>query len=187
MSKLYIVRHAQVTVDFRIRSSEWTISQEGIDATRQLVLNHSWNDVQRIYHSPELKAVGTAEVVGAMTGIPTTVVDDLRELRVPHIDASDEFIRRVGAFLMGFPDPECEPWDQATQRIVGAIAAIAAEVHGHSAAVVSHGRILTVWFSHLFQRRMSVAEWQSIRLPDLSIIDLDTGTVERGFFSNISV
>lgn len=187
MSKLYMIRHAPVTVDFRIRSSEWSISEEGIHATRQLVLNQSWNDVQRIYHSPERKAAGTAEVVSAMTGIPMTVVNDLRELSVPHIDASDEFIRRVGAYLLGFPDPEFENWDQAAQRIVGAIAAIVAEAAGRSAAVVSHGRILTVWFSHLFQRRMSVAEWQSIRLPDLSVIDLDTGTVERGFFSNISV
>ena len=44
-----------------------------------------------------------------------------------------------------------------------------------------------VLFSCLFKRRMTVREWKSIQLPDLSVIDLDTWTVSRGFFSKLTV
>jgi 2,3-bisphosphoglycerate-dependent phosphoglycerate mutase len=185
VAKLYIVRHALVNVDFSIPSSEWEISEVGINETRDLVLGESWNEVRRIYHSPERKAVATARIISEMTDIPLASMDDLHELHIPTINPAEEFIRRVGAYLGGFPDPEFEDWDEATTRIVGCVQNIISEANGSSVAMVSHGRILTVLFSHLMKRRMTVTEWQSIRLPDLSVIDLDTWTVERGFFSNL--
>lgn len=187
MAKLYIVRHAHVNVDLTVPSSEWEISREGIHATKDLALAESWDEVSCIYHSPELKAVATARVISEVTGIPTTVEDDLYELRIPTITPTEEFIRRVGAYLAGFSDPEFEDWDDATTRIVGCVQNIVSEANGNSVLMVSHGRILTVFFSHLMKRRLSVTEWQSIRLPDLSVIDLDTWTVERGFFSDLPV
>lgn len=187
MSELYIVRHAQVNINFSVPSTEWRISEDGIRGTRKLVLSERWSTVHRIYHSPEPKAVATADIISEMTGIPTIVMDELHELRIPTIQSTEEFILRVGAYLEGFPDPEFEEWAQATDRIVGCVGRITNEANGYSVAMVSHGRILTVLFSYLFKRRMTVKEWQSIRLPDLSVIDLETWTVERGFFSNINV
>jgi broad specificity phosphatase PhoE len=54
---------------------------------------------------------------------------------------------------------------------------------GKSVAVVSHGRILTVLYSYLLGHRLGEKEWQSISLPDLSVINLETNTVESGFFA----
>gem|GEM_PF-3318754 len=187
MAELYIVRHAQVNVDFTVPSTEWQVSEDGIRKNRELVLSENWSGVHRIYHSPEPKAVVTADIISEMTGIPTGVMDELHELRIPTIQPTDEFIRRVGAYLEGFPDPEFEEWAQAKDRIVGSVRRITNEANGCSVAMVSHGRILTVLFSYLFNRRMTVKEWQSIRLPDLSVIELETWTVDRGFFSNVNV
>ncbi len=186
MAELYIVRHAQVNVDFSIPSTEWHISEDGIRATRDLVFSESWHGVRYIYHSPESKAVATAEIINEMTGIPTRMMDDLHELFIPTIHPADEFVRRVGAYLEGFPDPEFEDWRQAMDRIVGCVHKITKEANGSSVAIVSHGRILTALFSYLFKRRMTMKEWQSIQLPDLSVINIDTWTVERGFFSNLT-
>lgn len=106
MSELYIVRHAQVNINFSVPSTEWCISEDGIRGTRELVLSERWSTVHRIYHSPEPKAVATADIISEMTGIPTTAVDELRELRIPEIQPKEEFIRRVGAYFQGLPDPE---------------------------------------------------------------------------------
>lgn len=182
MAKLYIVRHAQVNIDFSVPSSQWVISEDGISATEDLVLNESWSEVRHIYHSPEPKAVATAHIISELTGIKTTVMDGLHELRIPTINPAEEFVRRVGTYLAGYPDPEFEDWDMATNRIVGCVQNIVSQANGNSVAMVSHGRILTVLFSHFLNRRMTVDEWQSIRLPDLCVLDLDTWTVERGFF-----
>lgn len=185
MAKLYVVRHSQVNTDFSVPSSEWRISEDGIRATKDLAVSENWEGVYGIYHSPEPKAVETARIIGKFTGTPVKAMEDLHELRIPAISPAKEFVRRVGAYLDGFPDPEFEDWEHATQRIIGCVQKIISEAQGRSVAMVSHGRILTVLFSHILRRRMSVTEWQSIRLPDLSVIDSDTWTVERGFFSNI--
>ena len=95
----------------------------------------------------------------------------------------EEFVRRVGAHFAGSNDPEFEDWNDATERIVNCVQRIVRNENGNSVATVSHPRILTVLFSHILKRRMTVDEWQSLRMPDLSVIDLDTWTVERGFFS----
>lgn len=183
LSKLFVVRHAQVTVDFNIPPSDWSISVEGIQSARELSLQQSWGGVSRIYHSPENKAVATAKIISEVSGVPTKGEDDLRELRIPTIQPHDEFLRRVGEYFAGSNDPEFEDWNNATERIVSCVQRIVRNENGNSVAIVSHGRILTVLFSHILKRRMKVDEWQSIRMPDLSVIDLDSWTVERGFFS----
>ncbi|MHB1682576.1 MAG: histidine phosphatase family protein [Bacilli bacterium] len=54
-----------------------------------------------------------------------------------------------GAYLSGFNNPEFEDWGRAMNRIVDCIQGILSEANGSSEAVVSHGRILSVLFSHL--------------------------------------
>ncbi len=183
MAKLFVVRHAQVTVDYRIPAAEWGISAEGIDSTRELALHESWDGVSCIYHSPESKAIATAKIISEITRIPMMCMDDLRELKAPIIESTDEFVRRVGEYLGGARDPEFEDWDDATHRIVNCVKKIVDMAAGSSVAMVSHGRILTVLFSYILKRRLTADEWRFIRLPDLSVIDLDAWTVERGFFS----
>lgn len=83
----------------------------------------------------------------------------------------------------GSNDPKLEDWNVANERIVNCVQDIVRTENGKSVVIVSHGRILILFFSHILKRRMTVDEWQSIRMPDLSVIDLDSWTVERGFFS----
>lgn len=185
MAKLYVVRHAAVAVDFDLPASDWQLSGAGIEATRKLVDAGGWEDVRHIYYSPEVKARQTASIISQMTGTASTVVEDLRELRAPILINLDEFQGRVGAYLDGFADPEFEPWDEAGERIARCVEAILDEADG-LVAIVSHGRILTAWFSHWLGRRLSRRDWESMGLPDLSVVDIDSRRVERGFFSDVA-
>lgn len=183
MPKLFVIRHAQVNVDFDMPATQWNISAEGIASTRELALTESWEGVSRIYHSSERKAVSTAQIISEVSGIPTAVADGLGELTVPIIHPHKEFVRRVGAYLAGYNDPEFEGWDEAAKRIVNYVQNIVRVEDGQSVAIVSHGRILSVLFSHILERRVTVDEWQSIRFPDLAVVDLDTWVIERGFMA----
>jgi broad specificity phosphatase PhoE len=140
--------------------------------------------VATIYHSHEIKARETAEIIAEVNGVRTVAVADLRELKfhggfVP----LDEFKRRVGAYLEGANDPDFEPYAEATERIVRCVQGLAAREQGRPFVVVTHGRIIAALYSWLFGRRLTRAEWGSIGFPDLSVVDLSTRKVVRGFLA----
>ncbi len=183
MAKLLVVRHAAVRVDYAVPPARWELSEPGRRRTRELAKNAPWQGIVRIYHSAERKAVATAAILSHDTGIATVCAPGLGELTMPLIPARAEFIRRMERYLAGTDEEEFESWSAATRRIVHCVEDIVAESPGQSVAIVSHGRILTVFYSHLLRRRLNVADWQSIALPDWSIVDTTTWTVERGFLA----
>lgn len=182
--KLYAVRHAQVVIQPSVPPEQWHLSPEGLTSARRLTVEHPWPGVTRVWHSPQRKTVQTAQTIAQALGIPTESADGLAELT---LDAgflgTAEFERRIGAFLEGADDPAFEPYEQAQARIVGCVRDILAHASGDAAAIVSHGRILTVLFSALCGVRLGRADWQSLRLPDLAVVDLDRGRVQSGFFA----
>lgn len=188
MSKLYVVRHAQVLIDPAVPSHRWELSPEGIQSTQELARRESWHGVREIWHSPEPKAIGTAHVIAEHAGLVMKSHEDLRELafEAGYLTA-EEFQARVGAYFQGGQDdPAFEPFAEAQARIVQAVRDLVAQAAGQDVAIVSHGRILTVLYSHLFGRRLGPEEWRSIKLPDLSVIDTGTWQVERGFLCSVS-
>jgi broad specificity phosphatase PhoE len=78
-----------------------------------------------------------------------------------------------------------EDVERAERRVAECIRRLAALHAGQSFAVVAQGRIITALYSYLLGRQLGKAEWLSLRSPDLSVIDLATWQVERGFFSQL--
>ncbi|ARU63348.1 hypothetical protein CBW65_21940 [Tumebacillus avium] len=188
MSKLYVVRHAQVLIEPALPSPEWALSSEGVQSARELAKRESWQGVREIWHSPEPKAIGTARAIAEHAGLTMKQHEDLRELAfAAGYLTAEEFQARVGAYFQGGQDdPAFEPYVEAQARIVQAIQDIVAQADGKDVAIVSHGRILTVLYSYLLGRRLGPEEWRSIKLPDLSVIDTGTWRVERGFLCSVS-
>ncbi|MFX4302701.1 hypothetical protein ACOJUR_10665 [Alicyclobacillus tolerans] len=58
MAELYIVRHAQVNIDFSVPSAGWHISEDGIRATRELVLSENWSGVILAPKSTQTEGMG---------------------------------------------------------------------------------------------------------------------------------
>ena len=181
---LYAVRHAQVAIRPAVPPEEWHLSAEGVDAARALASEGGWEGVAALHHSPEPKTAETAAAIGAVLGVPLVPAPDLRELRM---DAgflgTDVFERRVGAYLEGAPDPAFEDYAAAQRRGLGCVRAAVAAAGGQPIAIVSHGRLLTAMFSALCGERLGTAAWRSIRMPDLSVVDVAAGRVARGFFA----
>ncbi|MGC5327250.1 histidine phosphatase family protein [Brevibacillus sp. SYSU BS000544] len=186
MKQLYMIRHSKVQIDPTTEPTHWTLSDVGIQAAREMALREDWHHLKMIYHSPEPKAEQTAKIVAETIGATCKVHHDLRELemRTGFLSASD-FQMKVSEYFMGKPDPDFEDFQAAQKRIRKAVASILDETN-ESVGIVSHGRIITAFYSDLLGRRITSEEWKSIRLPDLSVIEIPTWKIVRGFFSTIN-
>ncbi|MBS7529003.1 histidine phosphatase family protein [Hazenella sp. IB182353] len=175
-----MIRHAPVEVDPDQPAAEWKCSEVGKKLTLELIDSVRWEDIHVIYHSPEIKAQQTAKIIANELGVRMYVRTSLREVeaRIGFLPIN-QFIARVGDYLEGYPDPDFEDYDQAVARFHQSICEIV------SAAIVSHGRILTAWYSYLLGSRLSRKDWQSIGLPDLSVVHTDTWQVKQGFFAEL--
>ncbi|MCL4520562.1 MAG: hypothetical protein M1415_03085 [Firmicutes bacterium] len=69
MHRIIFIRHAEVDLDPSKPSSEWRLKETANESVIRLVSQTAWDGVVRIYHSPEVKAVATAEIVSQWTGI----------------------------------------------------------------------------------------------------------------------
>ncbi len=184
MHRIIFIRHAEVDLDPSKPSSEWPLKETANESVIRLVSQSAWDGVVRIYHSPEVKAVATAEIVSQWTGIECRGCPDLREVEMGvGFLSREKFLQKVANYLAMVPDPDCEPYTQAEARIVGAMKALIPKCGSHSLAVVSHGRILSLLFGYLFARPVTLNEWQGIGTPDLAVLHLADGRVESGFFA----
>lgn len=184
MPKLYVIRHAKVNIDPSKPSADWCLSKEGNLSTYHLAQSESWDDVQWIYSSPEPKATQTAQIIADHLRINYHIHPDLRELQFKTMFLpAKEFQTRVARYLEGKPDPAFEDYQKAQTRIDQSITSITQKHKGKSGIIISHGRIISVWYSLLLGRKVTAQEWKSIGLPDLSVIDLTTRKIERGFLS----
>lgn len=188
MPKLYVVRHAQVRRDPKIPVGDWELSDGAAESIRTLVENNSWGDVSHIYHSPEKKCEQTARIIGNILSLPIMADDNLRELeiKVGYLPYAT-FKRRAIDFFDGKDDTYFEDFEEAQKRIVKGVKDIIDSEAGKSVVIVSHGRIMMAFYSFLVGYRIGAKGWESIKLPDVSIIDLEKNVIESGFFSGMPI
>ncbi len=184
MTKLYLIRHAQVTVDPAIASDRWLLTSGGLLAAarlRDLVAV----DACAVYTSPEPKAVATAQALAP--GRLLTVEPDLRELdrrAAGWVSTESEYFRLVREVLERPTESVrgCENAQFAQHRIVNAIARIVERESGRSVVAVSHGIVLTLYLAWLRgQAAPPLGAWRRVRMPDLAVVDPIRRVVWRDF------
>ncbi|HEX6288184.1 MAG TPA: histidine phosphatase family protein [Herpetosiphonaceae bacterium] len=172
---LFLIRHAPVTIDLTVPSEQWQLSAEGRALAERIAALPILRDLRTVWSSPEPKAQATARPLAARHAAALVIQPDLAELRrgpanLPDRAAYDAAVR--AAFAR--PDRSISGWEparDARRRIVGCVRAVAAQASG-PIAVVSHGLVLSLLLAHLRgQDRVDVAEWRSIPLPALAIVD----------------
>lgn len=181
MALLHLVRHGPTVVNPALPQDQWRLSTEGRQVVRNWAEGQSWRGVRQLYASPEVKAMETAAIIADVANIPVAMEEGLHELRVPFMASRAEFLGRMEQYLAGFADPEFEPWEAAQERMGSAIRSMQERHAGESMAVVSHGRILTAYLSGLLHRRLTQRDWLAIQMPDVAVVDPETGHLVRGF------
>ncbi len=182
-----MVNHSAVNIDYSLPAERWTLSPEGIQLMMPIAESTIWSKVKKIYHGPESRAAQTAMIIARRWDLSLATNRGLRELEIRSSAMERrQFFDIIGDHLEGKARHAfIEDIEVATQRFVRSISQIVALHPGQSVGIVSNARILTVFYGHLLGRRLTRDEWQSLRTPDLSVIDLQTLEVNSGFFSDL--
>lgn len=180
--RLYLVRHAAVTVRPGSAPRHWGLSPEGRAAAQTLAGAPHWAGLAAVYSSPEPKAAGTAQRLAAPHGLPIRIEAGLREVSRPAV-LYDDYPAIVRRFLAGERLDGWEGREEAQGRVAAAIDALVARSGDEDVAAVSHGLVLTLYLARLLglEESASFDIWSALRHPDVAMIEPAAGRLVRGF------
>jgi broad specificity phosphatase PhoE len=179
--RVYLVRHAAVTMRPEQPIAHWHLSPEGRAAAEAMGAEPFWAEVEAIATSTEPKAVGTAQRIAAPHGLPLRIEPDLREVHRSWAgEGYRELVRRyfAGEALEGW-----EPRQQASARVRACIEGVVRANSGRDVAVVSHGLALTLYLEGLLDMDAGAAfdVWSGLGFPDVAVVDPEGRAMVRGF------
>ena len=160
--RLLLARHGQSTWNSARRfqgSTDVPLSDLGRAQAAALGGAVRRHRVAKAYVSPLRRALETAEIALAGTGIPLVPIDDLRELSLGRWEGRTvaEIRAQEGdpyrAWLrapVDCPPPDAERLEAVRARVLGAVDGIArAHPNGDDVLVVAHGGVISVYACHL--------------------------------------
>ncbi|WMT44642.1 MAG: histidine phosphatase family protein [Cuniculiplasma divulgatum] len=188
MAKIFVVRHAETEAVPNIPADQWKLKDGSFDAIKTMMKGVDITDVQTIYYSPLVKAKHTALIISEFFGIALEERQCLREVEryFGFID-EETFRTRVLEYFSGCDDQNFESYSTARDRIISCLKSLIAGGPGKSILIVSHGMIISILYSHLLGVSKGYGDWQKIKMPDLSILDMDNNVVEKGFFQGFKI
>ena len=172
---LYLVRHAEVTVDPSRDAADWLVSAEGLAAANRLAGAPSWRSLAAIASSTEPKAIETARPIAAAAGRRLQLEPGLGEVRrnASWADGADSYIALVERYLSGEELDDWEPAAAARARVTQAMDQLLSG--DDPVCVVSHGLVLSLYLG------LTADEWRGIALPSVAVVDPSTGRMIQPF------
>ncbi|NLY53554.1 MAG: histidine phosphatase family protein [Firmicutes bacterium] len=178
-SKLYVLHHSKPEKIPGLAPAAWRLSRVGVMLAIPIAEASFWSTVNAIYHCPALAAMQTAQIVAGRWQMPIRQVADLG--RLPMQELTRGLLgQRAGSGNLHFD----KDYTAAQERIVRCVHRLAQQNVGYSFAIVSHRRTIAALYSHLLGRQITREECRSLRMPDLSVVDLETWQVIDGFLCN---
>jgi broad specificity phosphatase PhoE len=159
--RLLLARHGQ-SVSNAVRrfqgAQDVALSPLGVRQAEALALAVERRRVAHVYASPLERARRTAEIAVAGSGVPVTLMDDLRELSLGDWEGctvdeirtrpGDPYTRWVRDPVRGLP-PGGEPLGEVQTRALRAIDRIAAaHGNGDDVLIVAHGGVISALVAH---------------------------------------
>lgn len=152
-NSLYFLRHAETKVDLSTPARDWPITVEGTELTRELANSEAFSSIDGIIHSSEGKARQTAEAFAEGLDVQIYQLSGFDELRREHEGklTEEEYRDRVRRTLSNLEDrvPGWESGASALKRFEGATRKVDIMFHRKNVLIVSHGLVLTLYFSKL--------------------------------------
>jgi len=185
--QLVLLRHADVDVDLSVPAPLWQLSDLGRADVRRLARAPFWRRLERIFTSPEPKALETAQIIAGPNGLTVTAVEDLREVTRPTLhwfDASTYPGGYRGAVHdhLARPDHSTHGWETpraAQDRITACFERLHA-LDSLPFAISGHGQSLSLLTAALTGLDPA-AIWDTITVPDYAVVDVAERRLIRGF------
>jgi broad specificity phosphatase PhoE len=174
MAKLILVRHAPPQVTPDVVSPRWVLSEEGRERCGWLAKTIGAYGATRLYSSLEPKALETAALVGVRLGLNVHPWRDLHENDRAGLDFGP--LEALQLRIRGFFEAPTElvigneTANAALHRFEIAVRALASEASGQTAAVVTHGAVLSLFVaSH--NPVVAFDFWSALTAPSCVVLD----------------
>lgn len=154
MTTVHFLRHFRTEIDEDRPVDEWELTDDGEEAM-EVLLEEDWiGELDRVYSSPEHKALRTARAVADVAGCPLVEVEELREVDRSgegFIEDHDEYVRMVHEYLREPTVPfDWEDRRDVEQRVRGFLRKVS--VVDEDVLVVGHGMQFTTMLAGLSER-----------------------------------
>ncbi len=170
-NSIILLRHAETSINPSLPAREWSITADGIKKTRELAKSDIFTKIDGIVHSSERKARQTADVFAEGLQVDLYELPEFDELRRPAgtLLSNKEYRLRVRETLTdwGRGPPGWESGAQALRRLSEVVKRINIMFYDKNILVVSHGIILTLYFSQL-RSLQSIAFERWTQMPFLA-------------------
>jgi broad specificity phosphatase PhoE len=176
--RVVLVRHCQSAVDAAAHPSTWALTAEGQRQAADLASSRWFESAAILASGPEPKMVQSLRPTAERLGIDIAIDDAFRETEatwLPH----EEFLSSVAQLFASptsAPAAGWEPSRNAGLRFLAGVRSISPSRPNHDLVVCSGGRALTSLLVELgaIQSDVAFSCWQSIRMPDLAVVDMAT-------------
>ncbi len=174
-NSLYFLRHAETKIKLAKPAREWNLTRAGRLSTKELVETHVFDKMDGIIHSSEKKAKQTATIFAKAFNVETYELPEIDELERNHKGSltNEEYRARVRAALTDWAhnEPDWESGENALSRFKEGVRRINIMFHNKKILVVSHGLVLTLFFSDLAQFRMIAYErWAQLKFLSWGLV-----------------
>jgi 2,3-bisphosphoglycerate-dependent phosphoglycerate mutase len=172
--RLVLVRHGKPEIEEGTPSTQWPLSQSGLEAAASLATQLEGFTFQKIASSPELKAISTAEAMAQKLGLSVEIDDDLSEHKrhstgfLPLEDFNGQIAR-----LFESPWSELvfgdETANAALERFTRALDRQYVSSGSGDVLVVTHGTIMSIYVAN----RLGIDPlpfWRSLSTPTAIVI-----------------
>ena len=175
-NKLIFLRHAETKKDRNVPVSKWHLTEDGVKRAQEVADGGVFDGVDIIISSTEKKAVDTAKPIADRLGLEISQVDGLTEIDRDKggLLSKEEYEEmKVRIFQdLNFSDHGWESAGHALERYKKAVREIDEKYEGKKILIVSHGSVMTLFFSDLqndfddiFQR------WQNLDFCAWGVIE----------------
>lgn len=185
MRKLILIKHAMPILKEGTPSSQWQLSEVGIQKSKILGDLLKEYKFSNIYCSCESKAKHTAEIASKVMGKKIVPSENLHEhVREKNrkIYEREEFEAIIKKFFEA-PDSLVygeETANEAKQRYIAAVEKILEQAPGdEDVVIVSHGTVMTLFIKEKNPAIDSFELWNSLGLPSVVVMDRSTFEVEK--------
>ncbi|MHA1960391.1 MAG: histidine phosphatase family protein [Candidatus Thorarchaeota archaeon] len=154
-SDIIFLRHAETTIKYDLPPSKWPLSDRGKRAAAKLAISDLLDDATSVFSSTEPKAYQTAMIFAIKLKRAVVYEPALNELNRDGgmLMTSEGYRKAVHSVLMD-PNHKEFGWEtssSALSRFRSGIERLQSVHKDETILVVSHGIVLTLYFSYLFQ------------------------------------
>jgi broad specificity phosphatase PhoE len=154
MSKnIYFLRHADTKVVYELPPSKWPLSKRGREQAVRLALLGVFDHIDVVISSEEPKAYQTAGPLAIKCKVPIIQNPYFNEINRDYglMMTTAGYNHTIHKVLVD-PDHEEYGWEKpsaALRRFLAGVANVESEYNSDSILIVTHGVVLTLYFSHL--------------------------------------